>query len=728
LEYLNALDYVAIVAYLLIVLLVGVVLSRRASQSLEDYFLGGRKLPWWAMGMSGTASWFDITGTMLIVSFLYMLGPRGIYVEFRGGAVLVLAFMLAFTGKWHRRSGCITAAEWMEYRFGTSTGAQFARLVSALGPILMTIGMLAYLVKGVGPFLNTFIPGLSPNQCALIMIVVATAYTAASGFYGVVITDVIQTLIIFIAVAVVTTMAIDHASDVPNLNAFAQSVTGMKNWTRSAPSWHVEMPPGYERFNALTWFAFFYLVSNVIKGLGSGGDQRYFGARNERECGLLSFLWGFLIMFRWPMMMGFALLGLFLVNDLFPDHAAIKQTEIAAKKAILAKMGRADEFDLDAAAAAEQILPKHRWTEALARGESDPTLANVADLSSFYAALGPDWRDKLEFLIDQDKKINTLLPQAKWQEHLTSITKSPDQYPPEHIGTIKRLLGNDWKRKLMMIGHEGVINPERILPAVLLDRIPMGFRGLLLVALLAASMSTFDSTVNWAAGYFTRDVYQRFVRRTASNRELITASYVFVVAMVACGYMLGLYARNIDRIWSWIIMSLTAGMAIPLIIRLYWARFNAGGVVASTLVGLVLAFIQYRFYRDMDERVVFVAVSLITFAAAIIGTYLTKPTDPAVLEHFYKTTRPFGLWGKLKATLDPDLRKATEREHRNDMLTAPIALVWQVTLFILPMQLVIRQWRAFAITAVIFAVASTLLYKIWYKNLPPPEPAPSTRA
>ena len=55
---------------------------------------------------------------MIITSFLYLLGPRGLYIEFRGGAVLVLAFLLAYTAKWHRRSGCMTSAEWNTYRFG----------------------------------------------------------------------------------------------------------------------------------------------------------------------------------------------------------------------------------------------------------------------------------------------------------------------------------------------------------------------------------------------------------------------------------------------------------------------------------------------------------------------------------------------------------------------------------------------------------------------------------
>src|ERR1022692_1627234 len=116
--HLSPIDMAIIVGYFVLTLSVGLAMSRRASSSLDQYFLGGRSLPWYLLGIAGMTNWFDLTGTMIITSFLYMLGPRGLFIEFRGGAVLMLAFLLAYTGKWHRRSGCMTGAEWTIYRFG----------------------------------------------------------------------------------------------------------------------------------------------------------------------------------------------------------------------------------------------------------------------------------------------------------------------------------------------------------------------------------------------------------------------------------------------------------------------------------------------------------------------------------------------------------------------------------------------------------------------------------
>ena len=155
---LNLLDYVIILSYLGLSLVMGLVMSRRASSSMDHYFLGGRSVPWYLLGVMGMANWFDLTGTMLITSFLYMLGPRGLFIEFRGGAVLILAFMLVYTGKWHRRSGCMTGAEWGIYRFGNNAVARSMRVFGAVMTIITTIMMLAYLVRGASLFLGMFFP------------------------------------------------------------------------------------------------------------------------------------------------------------------------------------------------------------------------------------------------------------------------------------------------------------------------------------------------------------------------------------------------------------------------------------------------------------------------------------------------------------------------------------------------------------------------------------------
>ncbi|MCF6286004.1 MAG: sodium:solute symporter, partial [Candidatus Hydrogenedentes bacterium] len=329
-EYLSGLDYAIIVIYFCALVGLGLYLKGRASASLEDYLVGGRQLPWWAIGMSGMASFLDIAGTMIITSFLFMLGPRGLFVEFRGGAVLVLVFMMLWAGKWHRRSNCLTSAEWMIFRFGDGPGGRFAEFIRVVAGIVMTVGMLAYLIKAVGLFLSMFLP-FSPLACALVMVGVASLYTMVSGFYGVVFTDIFQSAIILIAVVFISVLAFMKVTDAGSLTEIAIAVTGNEQWMRSVPHWKTTMPPVYDAYQDLFMFAFFYLMRNVFSGMGVGDDPKFFGARSDSECSKLAFLWTWLMMFRWPMMMGFAVLGIYLAHDLFPDQQVLRDSAALIK-------------------------------------------------------------------------------------------------------------------------------------------------------------------------------------------------------------------------------------------------------------------------------------------------------------------------------------------------------------------------------------------------------------
>ncbi len=643
---LNGIDYTVIVAYFGALVVLGLALERMASASLEDYFIGARRLPWWALGISGTAFFLDMTGTMIITSFLFLLGPRGLFIEFRGGAVLVLAFMMLWGGKWHRRSKCLTSAEWMVFRFGDGMGGRFAQFVSALAVIVSTVGMLAYLIKGAGLFLTMFFP-YSPFWCNVVLIGTTTLYTMISGFYGVVFTDLFQSGIILAGVIIISAMAAIKVGSVPDFGAIAAQVTGNAQWMNAAPQWHTAMPSGYEQYEALIMFAFFYLLKNVFAGMSSGADPRYLGARNDRECGLLSFFWTILMTMRWPMMMGFAALGIFLVHDLFPDKGVMLQ---------------------------------------------------AADLIKSHVP-GID--------------------KAQWAAALSDIANHSANYPAALVEGLRQLLGADaWTKKLMLIGFEGGVDPERILPAVLLFNIPAGLRGLLLIVLLAAAMSTFNAQVNGCTGLITRDIYQKYLHRKASTRELIYVSWASVVLLVVLSFVFAYSIRSINDVWGWIVMGLGAGLMIPGLLRLFWWRFNGGGFAMGTFVGLLAAIMQRYFYPGMDERLQFLFLGMVGLAASILGTYISPPENHETVARFYRITRPFGFWGPFKKLLPEADRVAMQTEHRRDILCVPFALLWQVTMFMLPMEAVIGAWNAFIPTLVLFFVGLAGVYFLWFRHLP----------
>ncbi|MBE2213493.1 MAG: sodium:solute symporter [Opitutaceae bacterium] len=649
------LDLAIIAGYFLLTLVVGLWMTRRASQGLNHYFLGGRSMPWYLLGIAGMTNWFDLTGTMIITSFLYMLGPRGLFIEFRGGAVLVLAFMACYLGKWHRRSGCMTNAEWITYRFGKGQAARWMRVITALMWMVLTIGMLAYLVRGTSLFVGLFVP-YPPMVVTAVLIAVCGLYTILSGFYGVVLTDLVQGLIIMGACLVISFMAFNLASDAPTFAALAANVTGNSQWTDSVPRWHTTMPRGYQVYEMLVGFAGLYLLRSILAGLGTGGESRYFGAKSDRDCGLLSILQGCTVAFRWPMMIGFAVLGLVLVNRLFPDKAVIEAT-----------------------------------AEAIHRHYPNAVASN-------------------------------------WHDITTTLISRPDAAPVGVVAEVEQTLGEDWQRKLPLVGINGTINPEQVLPAVIANSVPVGVRGLILVAMLAAMMSTLTGWVNQAGAMMVRDIYQNLFRPGAANRELILCSYAASILLIVGGFWMGVKAGSINELWSWLMMGLQAGWIAPLALRLYWWRCNAWGVVGGTVLGGLGAVLTKAFVPGMLEWQQFFLMTTLSTIGTVAGSLLTVPTDRETLRHFYRTTRPFGWWKPLRDELAPEERAARSKEHRNDILAVPFFLLAQVTLFLLTMQAVIHAWSSFFATLLLFVVGAVGVWWFLWRNLPPADNPGTDRA
>ncbi|MES2308555.1 MAG: sodium:solute symporter [Verrucomicrobiota bacterium] len=623
------LDYGIIAVYFLITLCIGVWTSRKTPQNFESYFLAGRSLPWWMLGISGMTNWFDLTGTMLITSFLYMMGPRGLFIEFRGGAVLTLAFLIAYTAKWHRRSGCITSAEWISFRFGTDRPAEFVRITTALTGILMIVSMIAYQVRGCLTFVGFFVPH-SPVTTTLFILVVCGFYTLRSGLYGIVFTDLIKGVVILIACLVISWLAWQKSGSLEELQRLSNAVTGNPNWTSSLPSFHTSMPEGYKVYEDLFMMMAFYLICNVFIGLGSGAEPKFFAAKNDWECTLQSLLRGITLMFRWPMMISFAMLGLFLVNQWFPHQETVQKSSLLI----------------------------HQYF--------------------------PD------------------LKESEWHQKTDEITNHPRRFPIELVQTLENQLGPEWQKKLHLIGYRQTINPERILPAVIMEKTPHGVKGLILAAMLAAFMSSIATQINSAGAFFANDLFPKLFKKKPQEKNLILASSFFSIFVVLAGFWMGKSANNINYLWGWIVMGVTTGMVAPRVLRLYWWRFNAWGSIAGMLVGGGGAIIQRLFNPDLPEWKQFLIMISLSFAGSLGGSLLTKPTPQPILENFYRKTRPFGFWKPIEKCLDDQALTQMRKENHRDQWTVPFALLAQITLFLIPMELLIKDYISFWKTLPLF--------------------------
>ncbi len=589
----ETIDLIIVIVYLLAIVSVGLIAQKKASKGIDSYFLGNRKLPWWALGASGMASNTDIAGTMINTAFIYALGTKGFFIEIRGGVTLIMAFLMIFMGKWNRRSQVMTQAEWMHFRFGSGKEGDLARIISAISAIIMTIAMVTYFVLGAGKFVGEFI-GVEPIYASLLMVALAMIYTLASGLYGVVWTDVFQGVfifgvIIYVSIIAMTTVRLpdEFFISVPMKDGtFSLIKTYLSDWASITPPLEMNMPEdsSYSIYNLFGISIMFYLFKVTLEGSsGAGGYmiQRYFAAKSDRDAGLLSLFWTALLAFRWPLIASFAMLGVY--------HGI----------------------------------------------ESGSVIAD----------------------------------------------------------------------------------PELVLPIVIKNYIPVGLKGFLIAGLMAAAMSTFDSTVNAGAAYWVKDLYQAYLKPNANEKELIFQSRIASIIIVAMALLFSLTIKNINEIWGWITMGIGAGMFIPQVIRWYWWRFNGYGYAIGTALGMISAILTKLFGGQLAEYYSFMIASGFSLIGCILGTFITKSTDKDVLLNFYKITRPFGFWGSVKKSLSIENQEKIDEENNRDLIAIFFAVPWQIVLFLTGMMIVLKQWSNFFSLSAILLLLSAGLYWFWFRHL-----------
>ena len=304
---LERIDLLILFVYFVAVMAVGLLVSKKSSSSLGDYFLGGRSIPWYLLGISGMATFLSLSGSMHIVSLYLLFGVKGFWIILRGHMCLFLAFLMIFMAKWLNRSGAMTNAEWTIFRFGTGRQGKAARLLSAVSTLFVSIAIMAFFFVAAEKFLMQYIP-LPPRISALIFFGIVMIYTVAAGFHGVIYTDLFQSVLIVGVIGFITFKAMT-IGNIEYFNEFAAS-----DWRSIMPQWKMDMPPGYESMNFFGILIIFWLISNIFQGFAQPTDgfvsQRYYAAKNERESSLIAWQWIVLLSMRFLMMTGIAVLAL----------------------------------------------------------------------------------------------------------------------------------------------------------------------------------------------------------------------------------------------------------------------------------------------------------------------------------------------------------------------------------------------------------------------------------
>ena len=303
---LHTADIAIILVYFFVVIMVGLWVSRRGAKDLNSYFLGGKKLPWYLLGISDASGMFDISGTMWMVYILFAYGLKSIWLPFLW-PVFNQIFLMMFLSAWLRRSNVLTGAEWIQTRFGRDTGASLAHLSVVFFALVNVIGMLAYAFKGIGKFAVVMLPwrftgtteGLlsDENIYAMIILGLTSLYVIKGGMVSVVITEVMQFTILsitsitigIIAIYKVSPEAIQSAIPAGWMNPFF----GWKldiDWTGILDKVNDSLrQDGNEFFMIIFGMMFFKGVLASLAGPAPNYDmQRVLATRNPREASLMN--------------------------------------------------------------------------------------------------------------------------------------------------------------------------------------------------------------------------------------------------------------------------------------------------------------------------------------------------------------------------------------------------------------------------------------------------------
>lgn len=192
---LSTLDWTIVGGFLVISLLIGIIVSRQSGKSSADFFLSGRNMPWWLLGVSMVATTFSADTPNLVTDLVRKDGVAGNWVWW---AFLITGMLTVFVyAKLWRRSGILTDLEFYELRYSGKEAA-FLRGFRALylGVVFNVLIMATVCLAAIK--IGGTLLGISPIQTLLIASVVTVAYSAIGGLRGIILTDFFQFIIAMI--------------------------------------------------------------------------------------------------------------------------------------------------------------------------------------------------------------------------------------------------------------------------------------------------------------------------------------------------------------------------------------------------------------------------------------------------------------------------------------------------------------------------------------------------
>ena len=331
---LHVVDILIICAYLIVIVLIGLFLKKKAAKNMDSYFLGGKSLPFYMLGLSNASGMFDITGTMLMVYWAFAYGFKSLWIPWLW-PVFNQIFLMVYLSVWLRRSNVLTGAEWIKTRFGHGKGATLSHTIVIVFALLSVLGFLSYGFIGIGKFMEIFFPWevvsqyvpfdiplqYVPHFYGIFFTAIATFYVMLGGMLSIVWTDVVQFMIMTVAGIIIAVIGMNMVAP-EMIQEFVP-----KGWDSPFFGWALDIDWS-ERMSLLTErmanepyslmgiFVMMALLKGIFMSMAGPAPnydmQKILSCKSPKEAAMMSGSVPVILLIpRYLMIMGFALLAIY---------------------------------------------------------------------------------------------------------------------------------------------------------------------------------------------------------------------------------------------------------------------------------------------------------------------------------------------------------------------------------------------------------------------------------
>ena len=284
----TAIDWAIVVGYFALSTLIGFIFTKRGGESLEEYFLSGRQVPWWLAGAAMVATTFAADTPLVVTGLVATKGVAGNWLWWN----MVMSGMLTvfFFARLWRRARVMTDVEFAEIRYSGRPAAFLRGFRAIYLGVAVNLIIMGWVTRAMIKILTISL-GISPYVAVGICFVITVAYSVAAGLWAVLWTDLIQFVIKMSAVIVLAIYSVKAVGGMDALIAGVSKHFGSETAALSVLPVKVT-PNGLEAyawmpllalavFLSMQWWAAYY--PGAEPGGGGYVAQRIFSAKTERD-------------------------------------------------------------------------------------------------------------------------------------------------------------------------------------------------------------------------------------------------------------------------------------------------------------------------------------------------------------------------------------------------------------------------------------------------------------